>query len=137
MVTTAVAITLLSAPLSCEEPSPSAETTPFKKAISTYLKESSDAGMFSGNVLVAKGKNIVFQEAYGMADYGNGVSNTLQTKFWLESVSQHFTAIAIMQLYEQGALRLDDSIAKFLYELPQANRDNVAPVTIAHLLTHK
>jgi len=137
MVTATVALTLLSAPLSCEEPSPSAATTPFKTNIRQYLKECSSTGIFSGNVLVAKGKNIVFQEAYGMADYGNEISNTLQTKFWLESVSQHFTAIAIMQLYEQGALRLDDSIANFLSDLPQANRDNVAPVTIAHLLTHK
>ena len=60
-----------------------------------------------------------------------------ETIFSICSISKLFTSIAIMQLWEQGKLRLDDSINAVLpnYNLKQQYMEMV-PVTIRSLLTH-
>jgi CubicO group peptidase (beta-lactamase class C family) len=86
---------------------------------------------FSGSVLVAKGGKILASKGYGMANYELDVPNGPQTKFRLGSDTKQFTAMAIMQLQEQGKLKAEDPIKKFLPDFP-----NGETITIHHLLTH-
>jgi CubicO group peptidase (beta-lactamase class C family) len=89
---------------------------------------------FSGAVLVAKAGRPVFAKAYGDADRAAHRPNTLDTPFGLASNNKMMTAVLVMQLVEQGKLRLDDTVGKYLPDWPQADvRDKV---TIEHLLTH-
>ena len=62
---------------------------------------------------------------------------TPQTKFRMASHSKLFTATAIMQLREQGKLRLDDPVSKYLpwFQVKPAEADD-PPITIEELLTH-
>ena len=62
---------------------------------------------------------------------------TPQTKFRMASHSKLFTATAVMQLREQGKLRLDDPVSKYLpwFEVKAADPDD-PPITIEELLTH-
>ena len=62
---------------------------------------------------------------------------TPATKFRMASHSKLFTAIAIMQLREQGKLRLDDPVAKYLpwFKAKPAGDDD-GPITIEQLLSH-
>lgn len=55
------------------------------------------------------------------------------TQFRLASVSKTFTAIAILKLYEQAAIDLQDSIVDLMPELPQSWHE----ITIHHLLAHQ
>ncbi len=87
---------------------------------------------FMGSVLVAKGGNVLFEKAYGMANVEWDVPNTLDTKFRLGSITKQFTATAILQLQEQGKLSVDDPIAKYVENAPDAWKG----VTIHHLLSH-
>jgi CubicO group peptidase (beta-lactamase class C family) len=69
---------------------------------------------------------------YGKADLELDAPVTHDTVFEIGSVTKQFTAAAVMMLVEDGKLRLDDSIATHLPEVPEAWR----AITIRHLLTH-
>ncbi|HIG74680.1 MAG TPA: serine hydrolase [Bacteroidetes bacterium] len=83
-------------------------------------------------VAIARRGELVFGEAYGMADLTHGVPYTLDTPTNIGSTSKQFTAFAIGLLAERGELSLDDDIRQHIPELP----DLGATVTIRHLLTH-
>ncbi|WP_346837843.1 serine hydrolase domain-containing protein [Microbulbifer sp. SAOS-129_SWC] len=68
---------------------------------------------------------------YGLASVEYGVPVSADTAFWLASVSKQFTAAAIMVLEQRGKLALDDSIRKYLPELPKS----WSGIKIRHLLT--
>ncbi|MBO6632679.1 MAG: serine hydrolase, partial [Psychroserpens sp.] len=69
---------------------------------------------FSGSVLVAKKGKVIFKEAYGESDRVNKVSNTIETKYGIGSVTKQFTAMLIMQLVEEKSIKLQDTIGKYL-----------------------
>jgi CubicO group peptidase (beta-lactamase class C family) len=72
------------------------------------------------------------QRAYGMADLEAGRPNRADTVFEAGSVSKQFTGALVARLAERGALSYDDSIRRWLPELPALYQ----PVTIAMLLHH-
>src|SRR5947207_1474042 len=72
---------------------------------------------------------LVFEKAFGLADLEFNVPNTPQTIFESGSVAKQFTAAAIVLLQQDGKLRLDDPVKKYIPELP----DYGAPLTIRHL----
>lgn len=97
-----------------------------------YLREMEKKNEFSGTVLIARGDDPDFQEAYGYASKRFNIPNRLDTKFNLGSCNKAFTAIATVQLMEKGKLSLDDPIGKYLDMFP---REIAEKVTIRHLLT--
>jgi len=68
---------------------------------------------YSGTALVSKDGNILYHKAFGKMSREYGIDNREDTKFFLASVSMIFTAIAVLQLQEQGKLSIDDSLAKY------------------------
>lgn len=86
---------------------------------------------------VVAGDELVWAKGFGLADIEGGRPMSLGTKFRMASHSKLFTATAIMQLREQGKLRLDDPVSDYLpwFEFKHAKPDD-PPVTIEHLLTH-
>jgi CubicO group peptidase (beta-lactamase class C family) len=87
---------------------------------------------FNGSVLVAQSGETIFSKGYGLANAEHGVPNTPQTKCRIGSITKQFTAMAILILHEQGKLKLDDPVGKFVAEAPKTWEK----VTIHHLLTH-
>jgi CubicO group peptidase (beta-lactamase class C family) len=82
-------------------------------------------------VVVQNGK-IVKTAAYGLANVEHRVPVTTRTRFRLDSFNKVFTATAILQLAEEGKLRLDDSASRYLDPTPSSWRG----ITIRHLLSH-
>ncbi len=82
-------------------------------------------------------QELVWSKGFGYADVQAKAPMTPQTKFRMASHSKMFTAIAIMQLREQGKLRLDDPVSKHLpwFTMKPAGDDD-SPITIEQLLTH-
>jgi D-alanyl-D-alanine carboxypeptidase len=103
-------------------------------ALKTKLEKDSAAGNFSGDVLLASRGKQVFEEAYGLADREKRTSNTLNTRFRIGSMNKMFTAVAVLQLVQQGKVNLDDPLGKYLPDYP--NKDVASKVTVQHLLTH-
>jgi CubicO group peptidase (beta-lactamase class C family) len=99
------------------------------KNLDSYLK---DKG-FEGAALIAKGGEILLKKGYGLANREHNVPNLPKTVFRIASLTKQITAIAILQLEQQGLLDLHDPISKFLpdYPEPQGNL-----ITIHHLLSH-
>jgi CubicO group peptidase (beta-lactamase class C family) len=89
----------------------------------------------SGVVLVAQEGKTVFAQAYGYADRAAGILNEVDTKFNLASMGKMFTAVAIMQLVEQGLLSVEDKIIDHLPDYP--NPEIAGQVTVHQLLTHR
>ncbi|MBN9154668.1 MAG: beta-lactamase family protein [Microbacterium sp.] len=73
--------------------------------------------------------------AVGFADVEAGVALTPAHRFRIASHSKTFTATAVLQLAERGALRLDDTVAAFVPELADAP-SGIGEVTVRELLEH-
>jgi CubicO group peptidase (beta-lactamase class C family) len=86
------------------------------KQLNQYLKELAAKNEFSGSVLLAKGEDVLVQEAYGLASKRFNVPNNIDTKFNLGSMNKMFTSIGIMQLVESGKLSLSDKLSDFIDE---------------------
>lgn len=99
------------------------------------LAQDTASDRFAGAVLIAHNGKPVFAQAYGLADREHKVPNTIKTRFQIGSMNKMFTAVAIVQLAQQGKLGLDDPAGKYLTDYP--NKDVATKVTIRHLLTHK
>jgi D-alanyl-D-alanine carboxypeptidase len=86
---------------------------------------------------VVADQELVWATGFGFADVKAKKPMTPDTKFRMASHSKLFTATAIMQLREQGKLRLDDPVSKYLpwFRVRPANDDD-GPITIEQLLTH-
>jgi len=105
-----------------------------KRDLDAYLKRLEKAGLFSGAVLVARGGQPVYREAFGLASRAWNAPNRPDTKFNLGSMNKMVTAVAIAQLVQQGKLAYTDAVGKVLPDYPNASvREKV---TIHHLLSH-
>ncbi|HEX7077377.1 MAG TPA: serine hydrolase [Candidatus Eisenbacteria bacterium] len=103
-------------------------------ALTARLDSLARVGAYSGAVLLAKGDRVLVRKAVGLADRRFGVPNRADTKFNLGSINKTFTSIAIRQLAAAGKLSLDDTIDRFLPEVPP---DAARRITIRMLLDHE
>ena len=103
------------------------------KQIDDLMGRYVDNGEFNGSVLVVENGKVIFKKGYGLANMEWNIPNTPDTKFRLGSLTKQFTAMLIMQLVEQGKLKLEGKITDYLTDYPKAAGDKI---TIHHLLTH-
>jgi CubicO group peptidase (beta-lactamase class C family) len=106
----------------------------FSDALEAYMKRRAEADAFSGTVLVTERYQPLFSYAWGSADRERGYANRRDTRFNIGSIGKSFTAVAIVQLAEQGKLSLADTIGQHLPNYPRPAADTI---TIHHLLTHR
>ncbi|OHA19699.1 MAG: hypothetical protein A3C08_00500 [Candidatus Taylorbacteria bacterium RIFCSPHIGHO2_02_FULL_47_18] len=86
--------------------------------------------------LVHNGK-IVYKRGFGFADVESLEPATPNTCYRIASISKTFTAVAIMQLAEQGKLHLDDKIHKYLPWFKSRSKDSDSNnITIRQILSH-
>ena len=100
-------------------------------AIDSIVERKCRNANFSGVVLIGQKDSVLYERACGYANIRENLPNTDTTAFQLASVSKQFTAVAILQLYERGKLRLTDSVAKYLPGFPYPD------ITIHQLLVHR
>jgi len=97
-----------------------------------YLEGIPPMGVPGTSAAVAVKGQIVFSTGVGFADLENMVHAGTSSVYNIGSVSKINTAIAVMQLLEQGHISLDDPIQKYVPAFP----DKGSPITIKHLMTH-
>lgn len=119
----ALVLLIFCAPLSAQN-----RTKQVNKVIEDYCKEHP----FSGAILVAKDRKLVWKGAKGFANKASKQKNMLKTKFLVGSVSKQFTAMIVLQLVQEGKLKLDDLAIKYFPFLPKEK----AKITIHQLLSH-
>lgn len=84
------------------------------------------------SVAVVKENQLRWSAGFGLADLENQVPARAQTVYRLASISKPITAVAVMQLVEQGKLDLDAPIQKYVPSFPE----KPWPVTARQLLGH-
>ena len=82
-------------------------------------------------MLVARGDELLFQTARGMASIELGVALRPEQRFRIGSVTKQFSAALLLKLIDEGKARLDDPLAKFIPRYP-----NGQAITLAMLLNH-
>lgn len=108
-----------------------------------------DAGKIPCSVVqVADTSGVVYTDSYGWADVEEQLPISTDSIFRIYSMTKPITSLTLMQLYEEGALLLEDPVEKFLPEFanPQVmvGGSDLAPVTrpasrsitIRDILTH-
>ena len=89
-------------------------------------------------VTILKKGHPVYVKAFGYADGPQNTPAQVETIYPWWSVTKVFTATAIMQLYEQGMLDLDDQVQQFLPYFDVTSKDGtLKTITIRQLLTHQ
>jgi CubicO group peptidase (beta-lactamase class C family) len=90
-------------------------------------------GAFTGTVLVAKKREIIYKKAFGLADREWNTQITTDTKFKIASISKPFTALLVLKLSEEGKLNLENTITDYIPDYKGKDGDLI---TIHQLLTH-
>ncbi len=111
---------------------PASEDEALAKKIDAILEAVYKPGQPGAAVVVRKNGRTVFRKGYGMADLELGVPIEPDMVFRLGSITKQFTAAGILLLAQEGRLRLQDEITRFLPDYPTKGRK----VTVEHLLTH-
>lgn len=118
--------------------------------VDQILARAVDTGVAPGVVaLVADDKGVVYEGAFGMREVGQPPPMSLDTLFWLASMTKAVTSVAAMQLVEQGRITLDEPLGERMPELATLQvldgfdedgtprlRQPRRPLTLRHLLTH-
>jgi CubicO group peptidase (beta-lactamase class C family) len=89
---------------------------------------------FSGVVRVDRGGDVEFARAYGLANRGWQIANTLDTRFAIASGTKGLTALTVVNLIEEGLLEPTTTARSLLArDLPLIDDQ----VTVEHLLAHR
>jgi len=98
------------------------------------LDSVADRTRFSGVVRIDTSGEIELAKAYGLADRGRAIPNTIDTRFAIASGTKGLTALAVVSLIEDGSLDLTTSARSVLGDdLPLID----VGVTVEHLLSHR
>ena len=87
-----------------------------------------------GSVSISQNGQVLYEKAIGYSYLDNlkKIPASTSTKYRIGSGSKMFTAVMILQLVEQGKIKLNDKLSDFFPSLPNANK-----ITISHLLYHR
>jgi CubicO group peptidase (beta-lactamase class C family) len=120
---------LVAAPVRAQAPSSPDSAARWVDSVLSPFASAQSPGCAVG---VTRGGSLVFAKGYGMADLEHDTPITADTRFYIASISKQFTAMSIVLLALDGKLSLDDSIRKWVPEVPSFG----TVITLRQLLTH-
>ena len=104
-----------------------------RQALTDAIRRQHEREPFSGVIDVRERGEVVFAAAFGLAQRGERVPNTLDTRFAIASGTKTLTSIAVLQLVDSGRVALGTRLVDCL----DAPLPHIAPeVTLHHLLCH-
>ena len=103
------------------------------QAIDAFMSRAAQYGQFNGVIMVVDRGRIVYERAFGLANMELKVPNTTATRFEIASITKPMTAIAIMQLVQDGRVRLEGKISDYLPWYPS---ESGRRISVEQLLNH-
>jgi CubicO group peptidase (beta-lactamase class C family) len=82
--------------------------------------------------LISKNGEVIYRKAFGSANLELGIAMSPENVFEIGSITKQFTAISILMLEEQGKLKVEDEITKYIPDYPTLGKT----ITIHNLLNH-
>jgi CubicO group peptidase (beta-lactamase class C family) len=108
-------------------------------AVEKIYKEYAESNHFPGYTfgIMLDGK-LVFSGSGGYADIYKKIPATTKSMFRIASMSKSFTAMAILKLRDEGKLKLDDPVSKYIPELKNQKMltADAPAITVRNLMTH-
>jgi CubicO group peptidase (beta-lactamase class C family) len=126
MLRSSVALLALVALPAAAQPLTPAETARIDELVAKTL---ADTGVPSAEIAVVRDGKLVLDKAYGKANEGLPANPALP--YQIASNSKQFTAMALLLLEDDGKLRLDDPVSRYIPGITQGDR-----ITIRQLLSH-
>jgi hypothetical protein len=93
--------------------------------VDAYIQPLVLDGHVSGVLLTARGGEVLYEKAFGMASHELDVPNTPRTVFGVASLTKPMTMMVAAQLEGQGKLALDEPIKRWLPDFPAGDRITV------------
>lgn len=84
--------------------------------IDSAMKVAYEYGVFNGNILIAKGNTILYQQSLGFANNRKDRVLNSDSKFDIGSISKEFNGVGMMILKERGLLTLESTVSEFFPE---------------------
>ncbi|MFG0258608.1 MAG: serine hydrolase domain-containing protein [Phycisphaerales bacterium JB043] len=109
---------------------------PFDTLKSRWAHAVRDFGVPGMSVAVVTSDSILFEHSFGSRNLERTRSANTDTRYYIASSTKSFTALAILQLVDQGVLSLDDPLITHLPSFALAEPIESSPVRIRDLLTH-
>lgn len=140
---TTIALALLSVPGFAQAREPAAEPAaqkaiPVRSGVSgqidRLIEPQARADLFSGVILVQRGDDVLFQQAYGFASWELRVPNNEHTRFGLASITKPMTEALVSVLVQQHRLELQAPVEKYIPGFPRGPHEEKP--TIEQLLKH-
>lgn len=97
------------------------------------LKEMKRQQAVGAAVGIIRGRQIIYLKAYGFEDRDKNIACSRQTLFRWASISKPVTAVAAMQLWDRGQLKLNQDIRELIPEFPQKPQS----ISMRQLLCHQ
>jgi D-alanyl-D-alanine carboxypeptidase len=110
----------------------SVSTTELAERVDVIAKKALARPLAGISIAVARDGEVVFARGYGMANLEHEVAVTPNTVFHIASISKNILAAVVLQLADQGKIRLDDDVTKYVPSAPTHGRH----VTVQQLLNH-
>lgn len=101
--------------------------------LETTIREYTKAHDFNGTILIRQKGKKVYRKNFGVADRAFNVPVKDDTKFKVASITKAFTAVLILQLFDEGKLDLNGTIKTYL---PDYSGEGADKVRVHHLLNH-
>ena len=105
-----------------------------KAKLDQFFDRLAEKNKAMGSLTIAKNGKVLYTRAIGYSQI-NGTEKkplTAANRFRIGSITKMFTAAMILQLAEEGKLKLTDTLDKYFPQIPNANK-----ITMAHILAHR
>jgi D-alanyl-D-alanine carboxypeptidase len=112
-------------PMVAQSSLPAATASGIDAAAADVLKAT---GVPSASVAVVQGGKVAYVKAYGMARLEPAMAAEAGMQYSIGSISKQFTATMVLLLMQDGKLKLDDPVGKYLPELTRANEVTIRQV---------
>src|SRR5262249_47077131 len=102
------------------------------RKIDEFIAPFAAANQFSGQVLAVENGSVIYEKAFGLANADYKISNQLNTRIGIASITKFMTLIILTRLAEGGKIALADKLSKYIPDFPQGDK-----ITIEMLARHR
>jgi len=105
-----------------------------KAKLDQFFDRLTEKNKAMGSLVIAKDGKVLYTRAIGYAQVDATAKKplTAASRFRIASITKTFTAVMILQLVEEGKLKLTDTLDKFFPQVPNAQK-----ITILQILSHR
>ncbi|MFL6469098.1 MAG: serine hydrolase domain-containing protein [Pyrinomonadaceae bacterium] len=102
------------------------------KKVDEFVSQFVKAGQFGGVIVASENGKVIYEKAFGLANAEHKVSNQLDTRIGIASITKPMTAVILNRLIEAGKMAATDKISKYIPDFPNGEK-----ITIEMIASHR